>query len=59
MATHRVKIWGSVCDVETYQKTKSTWVAVGTYMGQHLETKDRTESTALKRWCEAAKYRGN
>lgn len=57
MATYKVKIWGSRCEVETYQKTKETWVAAGTYMGRQLETQDLTEAGALVRWCEAAKYR--
>jgi hypothetical protein len=44
--------------LETYQRSKSVWIAVGDYMGERLEAKDRSESTAIKRWVEAARYRG-
>lgn len=52
-------VWDKPHKVEVHQQSKSVWIAVGEYMGARIETKDRTESTALKRWIEAARYRGN
>jgi hypothetical protein len=56
---HRVMVWGHPQDVEIYQKSKGVWVAAGTYHGEMISTQDRSESSALKRWREAATYRGN
>lgn len=53
-----VKVWDKPQEVEVYQVSKSVWSVVGTYMGKRIETKDRTESSALKRWSEAARYAG-
>ena len=44
--------------VQTHRKSKSAWIEVGEYMGERLQTQDRSEATALKRWAEAAKYKG-
>lgn len=54
-----VEVWGQSCTVSVHQKSKTVWIAVGNYMGVRIETKDSTKSTALKRWQEAARYRGN
>lgn len=53
-----VLVWDKPQKVTVYQKSKSVWIAVGEYMGQRVETKDSSEGSALKRWAEAAKYRG-
>ncbi len=53
-----VKVWGQDVPVEVFQRSKSVWVAVGRYMNQHIETKDRTPGAAMKRWAEAARSRG-
>lgn len=55
---HTVSVWGRPETVEVYQKSKSVWVAVGDYMGQRVEVKDRGRGSALKRWQEAARSRG-
>jgi hypothetical protein len=55
---HRVTVWNETLTVTVYQKSKSVWIAVGDYMGQRIETKDSSQGTALKRWIEAARYRG-
>ena len=57
--TRRVMVWDKPYDVEVYQKSKTVWIAVGEYMGKHLDTKGSTEGAALRRWVEAARYRGN
>lgn len=53
-----VEVWGQQVPVSVYRKSKSVWVAVGSYMEQRIETQDRSEGSALKRWREAARYRG-
>lgn len=55
----RVQVWGEPYTVEVFAKSKSVWVAVGDYMGKRLEVQDRSEGSALKRWKDAASYRGN
>lgn len=54
-----VEVWGKKYEITVHQKSKSVWIARGEYMGEQIETKDSSESTAIKRWKEAATYRGN
>ncbi len=56
---HTVEVWGKSYTVITHQKSKSVWIAVGEYMGQRIEVKDRSKATAIKRWREAARFKGN
>jgi hypothetical protein len=56
---HIVKIWGKECQVSVSRQSKTVWRASGTYLGEVIETKDRTEGAALIRWREAATYKGN
>lgn len=56
---HRVKVWSETIEIETYQKSKSVWIAMGTYLGQTFEVKDRSASAAANAWRKAAEYRGN
>jgi hypothetical protein len=53
-----VTVWGERCTVTVYQKSKSVWIAVGTYMGERIECKDQSLGSAIKRWQEAARFRG-
>jgi len=55
---HTVQVWNQPQQVTVYQKSKSVWIAVGTYMGERVEVKGRTESQALGSWREAARYKG-
>ncbi len=59
MPVHTVEVWGKSYSVFTRQKSKSVWIAVGYYMGKTIEVKDRSKATAIKRWQEAARYKGN
>ena len=59
MANRKVNVWGEPHEVETYQKSKSVWVASGEYMGKPITVQDRSEGSAIKRWHEAATYAGN
>ena len=56
---HTVEVWGKPHKVTVHQKSKSVWVASGEYMGKHIEVKDRSASTAIAQWKEAARYKGN
>ena len=54
-----VTVWDRQYEISVYQKSKSVWVAVGTYEGQHIEVKGRSQSQAVSSWREAARYKGN
>ncbi len=56
---HKVYVWEKPYEISVYQKSKTVWIAVGEYMGERIEVKDRSESSALARWREAARYKGN
>jgi hypothetical protein len=59
MTTQRkVSVWGKPHIVSVHQKSKSVWVAVGDYLGERIETKGSSEGAAVKRWREAAQYKG-
>jgi len=58
MATHQVTVWGRRYEVTARQKSKTVWIAIGTYMDEWLETQGRTESDAIRKWGAAAHYRG-
>ncbi|WP_172428718.1 hypothetical protein [Azospirillum brasilense] len=53
-----VLVWGKPYSVSVSPKSKSVWVAVGDYMSESIRTQDRSEAAALKRWREAAQYKG-
>jgi hypothetical protein len=59
MSERIVTVWDKRHTIEVYQKSKSVWIAVGSYMGQHIEVKSSSASSAAKLWAEAARYRGN
>jgi hypothetical protein len=60
MSTQRtVIVWGKPQVVSVDRKSKSVWIAVGDYMGEPIAVQDRSEGAALKRWREAATYKGN
>ncbi len=59
MPVHIVEIWGKTYTVTTDQKSKSVWTAAGNYMGKRIECNDRSKATAIKRWREAARSKGN
>ena len=50
---------GKPYEISVYRKSKSVWIAVGDYMGVTITVQDRSEGAAIKRWREAAEYRGN
>lgn len=53
-----VLVWGVPCEVVTHQKSKSVWIASGTYVKASHNLKGRTERAAVRRWTEwASNYR--
>ena len=54
-----VRAWNEDVKVNVYQKSKSVWVAVGTYQGHHIEMKGRSASSALALWRDAVRHKGN
>jgi hypothetical protein len=56
---HTVMVWDQPQEVTAHRKSKSVWIAVGEYMGERVETKAASESAAVARWREAARYKGN
>jgi hypothetical protein len=54
-----VRVWDLPVEITVYQKSKSVWIAVGDYMGERLEVKSSSVSSAAKLWQDAAKYKGN
>jgi hypothetical protein len=54
-----VMVWGHPQKITVHQRSKSVWVAVGEYMGHHIETKGRSAGSAVGFWADAAKYKGN
>lgn len=54
-----VLVWGKEYEITVYQKSKSVWIATGSYEGHHIETKSSSPGSARKLWADAAKYKGN
>ena len=54
---YRVKVGNEKCGVNVYQTSKAVWIAAGSYKGEAIECKAHRESTALKRWMDAARTR--
>lgn len=55
---HKVNVWDKPCEVSVHKKSASVWVASGTYLGEVVQVEDRSEMSAVKRWREAATYKG-
>lgn len=54
-----VEVWGTKITITVHQRSKSVWIATGTYLGHHVEVKRATQGAAVKGWVDAARYRGN
>jgi hypothetical protein len=59
MSENAVIVHATLFIVTTDQLSKTVWRATGTYMGETHQTQDRTESTAIKRWREWARFKRN
>lgn len=54
-----VEVWGNKITITVYQRSKSVWIAAGTYLNKQIEVKRSTRGAAVKGWIDAARYRGN
>lgn len=54
----KVEVWGRQVTISIYQRSKSVWIATGTYLDQTIEVKRPTSGAAVKGWVDAAKYKG-
>jgi hypothetical protein len=43
-----VRVWDKPHTITVYKTSKTVWVAVGEYNGQHIEVKDRSLKAAEK-----------
>jgi hypothetical protein len=50
--------WAGARNIEVYQRSKTVWIAAGTYRGRELVVKGRSASIALALWMESAQYTG-
>ncbi|HXC08850.1 MAG TPA: hypothetical protein VNV61_07965 [Steroidobacteraceae bacterium] len=57
--SHVVVVWGERYEVTVSKRSKTVWIATGTYMGKTIQVQGRSEGAAVIRWREAAEYRGN
>lgn len=53
---HDVVILNEICKVNTHQRSKTIWVAVGNYNEKSITVRGRGVSEAIKRWKEAAEH---
>jgi hypothetical protein len=62
MMKRSVKVWETdehSCEINVYQKSKSVWVSVGTYMGKEVRVEGSSANTAIAKWRDTAHYRSN
>ena len=56
--TVTVSVWDRLHKITVHQKSKTVWIAVGKYMGRHIEVKAPTQGSAVKQWAVAARTIG-
>jgi hypothetical protein len=57
MSVHTVEAYPETCQVSTYKRGKTVWIATGTFMGEPLQQQGRSEATALRNWKDIAEFR--
>ena len=57
MAVHSVEAYPETCQVHVYQRSKTVWVATGTFMGEPLQQTGRSEQSAVNKWKDVAEWR--
>lgn len=57
MAVHIVEAYPEKCEVHTYQRSKTVWIASGTFQGESLTQKGGSERSALRHWKDIAEFR--
>lgn len=61
MGVHATTVYSEACEVHTYQRGKTVWIASGTFDGRPIQQKGRSERVALRNWVDVAeaRYRRN
>jgi hypothetical protein len=54
-----VEVLNKVHKIFVHRKSKGVWIATGEFNGASITVQDKTQSLAVKRWCEAARDKGN
>jgi len=54
-----VIVWGDRVEIDVHQKSKTVWIARGSYKGRYHEVKRATPGAAAKGWADAAKFHSN
>jgi len=54
-----VRVHEELLKIIVYQKSPTVWIAVGDYMGERIEVKGSSVTTAEKWWADAARVKGN
>jgi hypothetical protein len=54
-----VMVWGQPHVVTVYRKSETVYEVVGNYMCETIRLEDQSEGAAIKRWREAAEYKGH
>jgi hypothetical protein len=57
--TRTVHVLGRPHNVNVQRKYKSVWIAVGEYMGQRIEVRERTEHQVVAAWVAATSAQGS
>jgi hypothetical protein len=52
-------VWGQPHVVTVYRKSETVYEVVGNYMCESIRVEDQSEGAAIKRWREAAEYKGH
>jgi len=59
MGIHIVTVWQHQFEIIVTRLSKTVWRATGTYHGQLIEAKGRSETAARNSWIERATHLGN
>jgi hypothetical protein len=54
-----IPVWGKLCEVTVYRKSKAVWEAIGDYLGKTYRVTRGTRGAAVNAWAKAAEYHTN
>ncbi len=55
----KVNVWGEPFVIRVYEESKTVWIAQGDYVGERIEVKGSTATSAAALWEKAARDRLN
>lgn len=56
--TIAVSVWDKSVEIRVTNKSKTVWTASGSYHGETFSVTSQTRGSAIKRWVDAARYKG-